>query len=56
MQPIFYVIFFFLSEPECRVVRELTTEKQFDAFISFHSGKKQIVFPAVGRPVTRATS
>lgn len=38
-----------IAEPECRVIRELTTEKQFDAFISFHSGKRQIVFPTIAK-------
>jgi len=45
---------FSLSEPECRVITELTNKKQFDAFISFHSGKREIVFPTIGRSFTHA--
>ncbi|KAL9952403.1 hypothetical protein ACROYT_G039653 [Oculina patagonica] len=38
-----------IAEPECRVMRDLTSKKQFDALISFHSGKRQIVFPTIGK-------
>lgn len=38
-----------IAEPECRVITELTNKKQFDAFISFHSGKREIVFPTIGK-------
>jgi len=34
-----------IAEPECRVIRELTSAKNFDALISFHSGQRQIIFP-----------
>lgn len=33
------------AEPECRVFRELTSKHSFDAFFSFHSGSRQILYP-----------
>lgn len=41
--------FFSNSEPETRVYRELTERVQFDAFISFHSGIRQIYIPYAGK-------
>lgn len=36
-----------MAEPECRVIRNLVSQKHFDAFISFHSGQRKIFFPLV---------
>lgn len=33
------------AEPECRVFRELMSRHSFDAFFSFHSGSRQILYP-----------
>ena len=35
-------------EPECRVIRDLTSQKNFDVFVSFHSGERRICFPHRG--------
>lgn len=34
-----------LSEPECEVYLELTEHHQFEAFVSFHSGIRQVYIP-----------
>ncbi|XP_074632289.1 uncharacterized protein LOC141890644 isoform X2 [Acropora palmata] len=34
-----------MAEPECRVIRSLISQEHFDAFISFHSGRRKIFFP-----------
>lgn len=38
-----------IAEPECRVIRELTSLRHFDALISFHSGQRKIFFPNTGK-------
>jgi len=37
------------TEPECRVLTELTGLVHFDIAISFHSGKEQIIIPHRGK-------
>ena len=41
----FNEFFLSVSEPECKVIRDLTSRNHFDAFISFHSGQRKILFP-----------
>lgn len=41
----FNEFFLSVSEPECKVIRDLTSRHHFDAFISFHSGQRKILFP-----------
>ena len=41
----FNEFFLSVSEPECKVIRDLTSRNHFDAFISFHSGHRKILFP-----------
>lgn len=44
-----------IAEPECKVLRELTSIKQFDALISFHSGHKKIFFPSYAGTRSKAS-
>ena len=46
-----YFSLFFLSllEPETSILKDLTAKYHFDAFVSFHSGIKQIYVPYAGR-------
>lgn len=41
----FSEFFLCVSEPECKAIRDLTSTNHFDAFISFHSGERKILFP-----------
>ena len=43
------------SEPECQVLLELTSQYQFDCFVSFHSGIRQIYVPFAGACVRSIT-
>ena len=38
-----------ISEPETNVLKELSRKYPFDAFISFHSGIRQIYVPYAGK-------
>ena len=44
-----FLLLLYVSEPECGVYLDLTATHIFDAFVSLHSGIKQIYLPFAGK-------